>query len=297
MLDDNTKFPDYITYPRTFDKYKWYRPLLTIIIAAILFNVFQLLVALIFSRIYGGSVVNGVLAGGYETLDTSDVSIYISYLSIFVFIPAIYIANRLVGKRPFSSYGSSRGGWNWNIYLKCLIVPLIIYMVFNVMSLVFNHKTPGHSQVSAIAMIIALILIPAQCIAEEYVFRGILMQSFGAWFKIPILAIIIQAILFALGHSYNALGVVSIGISGILYGLLAWRSCGLEAGAAIHSINNLMSFFMVSLGFSSISSNISTMDFVVDLAISLISVAAVYYIGNKKEWFNEKTGEKKLFQI
>ncbi len=295
MIENNTKFSDYITYPRTFDKYKWYRPLLTIIIAAILYFVFQILIAMIFSVIYGGSVVNSVLSGGYETLDTSDASIYISYLSIFVFVPAIYIANRLVGKRPFSSIGSSRGGWNWNIYLKCLSIPLIIYVVFNGISLAFGHESPGHSNVSVIAMIIALVLIPAQCIAEEYVFRGVLMQSVGAWFNIPILAIIIQAILFAIGHSYNTIGVVSIGISGLLYGWLAWRTCGIEAGAAIHSINNLMSFFMVSLGLSSISSNISTMDFVVDFFISLISVAALYYIGTKKEWFNEKTGENKLF--
>ncbi|WP_461463512.1 lysostaphin resistance A-like protein [Methanobrevibacter sp.] len=295
MIDNNTKFPDYITYPRTFDKYKWYRPLLTIIIAAILYFVFQCLIASIFSVIYGGSVVDSVLSGGYETLDTSDASIYISYLSIFVFIPAIYIANRLVGKRPFSSIASSRGGWNWNIYLKCLSIPLIIYLVFNVISLVFDHETPGHTNVSVIAMIIALVLIPAQCIAEEYVFRGVLMQSFGAWFNIPILAIIIQAIFFAIGHSYNTIGVVGIGISGILYGWLAWRTCGIEAGAAIHSINNLMSFFIVGLGLSSISSNVSTMDFVVDFLISLISVVALYYIGTKKEWFNEKTGENKLF--
>ena len=136
-----------------------------------------------------------------------------------------------------------------------------------------------------------MILIPAQCIAEEYVFRGILMQTFGSWFKIPVLAIIIQAILFAIGHSYNSIGVISVGISGILYGFLAWRTNGLEASSAIHSINNLMSFYIVALGLSSISSSLSVWDFVADIFITVVSVALVYYIGNKKGWFDEKTDD------
>ena len=138
-------------------------------------------------------------------------------------------------------------------------------------------------------MVLSLILIPLQCIAEEYVFRGALMQALGSWFKIPILAIVIQAIIFALLHSYDALGVISIAISGVVYGLLAWRTNGIEAGAAIHSINNLMGFYIVALGLGSISSKVSITEFIIDVALTLISAAALYYIGNKKGWFSEKT--------
>ena len=63
----------------------------------------------------------------------------------------------------------------------------------------------------------------------------------------------------------------------------------MEAASAIHSINNLMAFYIVALGLSSISSTLSFMDLVVDVLITSISAIAVYYIGNKKGWFDEET--------
>ena len=295
MSENENKFQDYVTFPRTFEKYKWYKPLITIVFVMILFIVFQVILALVFKTIYGDAVLNSIMDGGYETLNTTDASVYFSYLSIAVFIPIIYIASRIFRDRPFSSYASSRGGWNWKIYFKCLLIPLITYLVFNIISLLMGKETGSNSQVSVIALVLSLILIPFQCIAEEYVFRGLLMQSFGSWFKIPILAIIIQALIFAAVHPYNSLGVIAIGFSGIVYGLLAWRTNGLEAGAAIHSINNLMAFYTVALGLTSISSSLSFWDFFTDILLTLVTAIVLYYIGNKKGWFDEKTPEGKLF--
>ena len=141
------------------------------------------------------------------------------------------------------------------------------------------------------AMILSLILIPAQCIAEEHMFRGLLMQTLGSWFNIPVLAIIIQAVIFAVVHSYNNIGVISVFVSGLVYGWLSWRTNGLEAVSAMHSINNLMAFYVVALGISSISSNVSYWNLAIILIIDLISAVAVYYIGDKKGWFDEKTPE------
>lgn len=288
MSENN--FSDFVTFPRTFEKYKWYKPLISLVLVLIVYFVFQIILLVVFNFIYGESVINGILFGGYETLNTSDASVYFSYISIAVFIPAIYIASKIVRDRPFSSYASSRGGWNWKLYFKCLLIPLAVYIIVNVISIPFdNNPKTSTSQVSLITMVLSLILIPLQCIAEEYVFRGALMQALGSWFKIPILAIVIQAIIFALLHSYDALGVISIAISGVVYGLLAWRTNGIEAGAAIHSINNLMGFYIVALGLGSISSKVSLTEFIVDVALTLISAAALYYIGNKKGWFSEKT--------
>ncbi len=292
MTDNENKFPDYVTFPRTFEKYKWYKPLITLVLVVILYLVFELILTWIFQAVYGANVLRGIAGGGYETLNTSDVSVYYSYLSMVVFLPAIYIASKIVRDRPFSSYSSSRGGWNWKIYFKCLSIPLAIYLIFMLVSVLTGNESGSKTQVSLMAMVISLILISAQCIAEEHLFRGLLMQTFGGWLNIPVLAIIIQAIIFAIVHSYNSIGVISVGISGILYGWLSWRTSGLEASSAIHSINNLMAFFAVALGVSSISSTLSYTDFAVDIIINLVSVFAVYYIGVKKGWFDEKTPDK-----
>ena len=294
MSDNENKFPDYVTFPRTFEKYKWYKPLITIVLVAVLYFAFLNILNFVFSAIYGADTVNGILNGGYETLNTSDASVYFSYLSIAIFIPILYIASKVVRDRPFSSYSSSRGGWNWKIYLKCLVIPFAIYLAFNVISIFLGNESGGSSQVSLMAMILSLILIPAQCIAEEHMFRGLLMQTLGSWFKIPVLAIIIQAVIFAVVHSYNNIGVISVFVSGLVYGWLSWRTNGLEAVSAMHSINNLMAFYVVALGISSISSNVSYWNLAIIVIIDLISAIAVYYIGDKKGWFDEETPENKL---
>ena len=295
MSENENKFPDYVTFPRTFEKYKWYKPLITLVFVIILYFIFQVILVLVFKAIYGNTILNMIINGGYETLNTSDASVYFSYLSIAILLPIIYIASKIIRDRPFSSYASSRGGWNWKIYFKCLLIPLALYLVFEVISILMGRESGSNSQVSVIALILSSILIPIQCIAEEYAFRGLLMQIFGSWFKIPILAIIIQALIFAIVHPYNFLGVITISVSGIIYGLLAWRTNGLEAGAAVHSINNLMAFYIVALGLGSISSTLSFWDFLTDILHTLITVIVLYYIGNKKGWFDEKTPESKLF--
>lgn len=294
MNENENKFPDYVTFPRTFEKYKWYKPLIILVLVAILYFVFQIILAVLFNTIYGGNVIGGIVYGGYETLNTSDASVYFSYLSIAMLIPAMYIASKIVRDRPFSSYASSRGGWNWKIYFKCLLIPFVIYVIYLAISFLMGNESGGSAHVSVIALVLSLVIIPFQSIAEEYMFRGFLMQTFGSWFKIPIVAIIIQAILFAMGHSYNYLGVISVGVSGFIYGFLAWRTNGLEASSAIHSINNLMSLYVVALGLSSISSSMAIWEVIISILITLISAMAVYYVGNEKGWFNEKTSESKL---
>ena len=294
MTDNDNKFHDYITFPRTFKNYKWYKPLIIIVIAVVLFSIFQIVMTVLFKGIYGEAVFTQVIGGGYETLNTSDVSVYYSYLSLAIFIPILYIASKIVRDRPFSSYSSSRGGWNWKIYFKCLLIPLTLYIVFLLISSLMGNEKGGNSQVSLMAMVISLILIPVQCIAEEHVFRGFLMQTLGSWLKNPLLAIIIQAIIFAAVHSYNYLGVISVGITGIMFGWLSWRTNGLEAASAIHSINNMVSFYTVALGFASISSTLSYIDFITDILLTSISVIAVYYIGSKRRWFDEETPKIKI---
>lgn len=101
-----------------------------LVIGAVLYFVFMFVLEEIFIAGYGVDVVNGVINGWYESLNTSDASVYFSYLSIAIFIPIIYIGSKIVRDRPFSSYSSSCGGWNWKLYLKCLSIAFGIYLAF-----------------------------------------------------------------------------------------------------------------------------------------------------------------------
>ena len=79
MSENN--FSDFVTFPRTFEKYKWYKPLISLVLVLIVYFVFQIILLVVFNFIYGESVINGILFGGYETLNTSDASVYFSYMA------------------------------------------------------------------------------------------------------------------------------------------------------------------------------------------------------------------------
>ena len=218
MSENDNKFPDYITFPRTFEKYKWYKPLLVFAIGAIIYLILQTLVIAIFAVVYGFDVISPLISGGYESLN-SELGSYISYLSIAIFIPSIYIASRIVRDRPFSSYSSSRGGWNWKLYLKCLTIPLATLIIIQIVYAMIMGRQ-GPNTLTLTFFIICLIIIPLQCIGEEYLMRGLIMQTIGSWFKIPVLALIVQAAIFASMHPYSILGVIGVFIDGLILGFL-----------------------------------------------------------------------------
>ena len=125
-----------------------------------------------------------IATGGYEVLNTEVGQIFTD-LGVIVTIPALYFATKIVKDRPFSSYASSRGGWNFKLYFKALLIPFILFIIIEAIDVVIRGSI-GTNHFTIPFFILCLILVPLQCIAEEYIFRGLFMQTFGSWFKIPI---------------------------------------------------------------------------------------------------------------
>ena len=276
---------EFITFPKTFEKYKWYKPILVFIIGVITYLILSLLLSLIFEVAYGEHFTNFILNGGYEVMN-SEIGQIFSDLSVIIMLPSLYIAVKIVKDRPFSSYASSRGGWNYKLYFKSLLIPFIIMIIFEGISVAFNGaEGTGHFSIGF--FIACLILVPLQCIAEEYVFRGLIMQTFGSWLNIPVLAVILQSIVFGIMHGYNSLGNISIVISGLLMGILAWKSNGIEVSSAMHTANNITLALFVMFGLSVTSSTIELTDTVLGIALDVIIFAAMYYVGMKTNWFGE----------
>ncbi|MEE1133455.1 MAG: hypothetical protein UHW60_01660, partial [Methanobrevibacter sp.] len=102
---------EYITFPKTFEKYRWYKPILVFIIGAIIFLILNLLLIAVFYAICGENIMVQLLQGGYEVMNSEIGEIY-SHLGVVIMLPSLYLASKIVKDRPFSSYSSSRGGWN-----------------------------------------------------------------------------------------------------------------------------------------------------------------------------------------
>ena len=252
---------EYITFPKTFEKYRWYKPILVFIIGAIIFLILNLLLIAVFYAICGENIMVQLLHGGYEVMNSEIGEIY-SHLGVVIMLPSLYLANKIVKDRPFSSYSSSRGGWNTQLYLKAFIIPFILFLVVGIIESVILGNG-GNYHFTILFFIILLIVVPLQCIAEEYVFRGLLMQTLGSWFNIPLLAIILQAIIFGFTHGYNGIGNIGIIISGLVMGFLAWKAHGLEVSSAFHTANNLSFSLLVMFGIQSSTSTIQMADLII----------------------------------
>lgn len=281
-----TNIKDYITIGREFENYKWYKPLVTIILSAVIFFILTFVLGAIFQLAFGD--ISAGLSDSYESLNTLGPASLFSYMILVITIPAIYLASMIVKDRPFSSYASSLGGWRWKLYFKCMAVPLVIYVLFNIASSLTDGSAINIQQISPLMFIAFAITIPLQCIAEEYLFRGLIMQSFGSWFNIPILAIIIQALAFGATHSYNSIGVVTIILGGVVYGLLAWKTNGIEASSALHTINNLTVFITIYLGLARTSTNVDIWAALFAFAIDLVCLGLTYYVGTRYNWFESE---------
>ena len=282
---NDKEFSDFITLPRTFEKYRWYKPIIVFIIGFILMVIFQLVMDEIFINLYGLSFVDNLVNGGYEVLNNALAELY-SDLGVIVMIPALYIASKIVRDRPFSSYISTSGRWNFKLYLKALAIPLVLFIIFNAISAAITGPE-GTFQLSFSYLIVILIFLPLQCIAEELVFRGLIMQTFGAWFKIPIVAVILQSIIFALSHGYNTFGLFEIFVSGLIFGFFAWKTNGLEVSSALHTANNLSISLFVMLGIITPTSSPQLWETVASIVFLILLAIIMHYIGNRWDWFGE----------
>lgn len=282
---NDQEFSNFITLPRTFEKYRWYKPILVFIIGLILMIIFQLVMDEIFINLYGLSFVDNIVNGGYEVLNNALAELY-SDLGVIVMIPALYIASKIVRDRPFSSYISKSGRWNFKLYLKALVIPLVLFIIFNAISAAITGPE-GTFQLSFSYLIVILIFLPLQCIAEELVFRGLIMQTFGAWFKIPIVAVILQSIIFALSHGYNTFGLFEIFVSGLIFGFFAWKTNGLEVSSALHTANNLSISLFVMLGIMTPTSSPQLWETVASIVFLILLAIIMHYIGNRMDWFGE----------
>ena len=285
-MSNNEKISDYITSPRTFEKYAWYKPIIVFILATIIMFILAVLMTLAASQVFGVDFIKFVLGKGIEGLNSA-IPIIFTDLLIFMFVPGLYLASKIVKDRPFSSYASSRGGWNFKLYLKALIIPVILYLFYQGIEIAVTGANGGTSQVSILFLIVLFITVPLQSIAEEFMFRGVLLQTLGSWFKIPVLAIVIQAIIFAMAHGYNSFGFFETLVMGLICGFFAWKTNGIEVSSAIHTANNFCVGFFVMLGLHTSTSTPQISTVLPVIVFEILLCVLLYYVGKKTSWFGE----------
>lgn len=202
----------------------------------------------------------------------------VSLVSLVVLLPGILLAVKVARIGPAGILSSVRFRVRWAWTAWCLLPTLVIAAImFAVQTGLFwrggmitldggfrwNHAAIGQSTVSAdtltLTIVLVLLLVPFQGAAEEYIFRGFLMQTIGSW--IPwrvvgtIVAVAVSTVVFALLHipnGYNVWGILDVGSFGLVAAVIVLRTGGLEATVLQHAFNNILIFVLQAPGWSRI---------------------------------------------
>ena len=169
-------------------------------------------------------------------------------------IPPLLLASRIIEGRGVGLLSSVTGRLRVGWLGKSLLLALAVFVVYFAVSLGVSAATgsdiaPDFSHPNLwLLVLLVLLLIPFQAAAEEYVFRGYLMQLVGGWLRHPAFAILLPVPLFILGHGYDVWGAASVGLFAIVAAWLTWRTGGLEAAISLHIVNNVLIFLFGSVG-------------------------------------------------
>ena len=247
----------------------WWRPLVGVLaLAALLLGVVPLLLQVPFAIGYAaaGRPVNDSMQ---RLLDLEDPTpLGLAYLNrvLAAAIPATWLVNRVVhGLRPgWLASVLPRIRWRW------LGTCLGLAVVSLVATLVVSSALPSSSsdpQVSGSIndftsttrdfLVVVLLLTPLQAAGEEYAFRGYLTQAFGGLLRSRWAAVIGPAVLFALAHGAQSAPVFFDRFAfGLVAGFLVIATGGLEAGIAMHVLNNWLAFGL-ALAFGDMASTLN----------------------------------------
>ena len=172
-------------------------------------------------------------------------------LTLSTMIPMSWLINRVMhGLLPrwLASVGPRL---RWRFLVACMGVAVVALFA----TLLVSAITPGQSDgVSGHAnawtsttrdyLLVLLFLTPFQAAGEEYLFRGYLTQAFGGLFHRAWVAIVLPAFLFGLAHGLGQSIPVFFDrfAFGLVAGALVVLTGGLEAGIAMHVLNNWLAF-------------------------------------------------------
>ena len=295
---------EYTTFPRVFVTYAWFKPLLVALLTAVFFLIISGITLLIGLLWLGDPALMGEAMRNSSPYFYSGPGLLVAVGGVAGLLPALALAERIVRSRPFSSYSSSRGGWNWVAFVKCFGLAAVMFGA-EVVAMVFGMHDAGADGINKFTIagaVLCVVVVPLQAVAEEYIYRGLLMQTIGSWTKLPALAAVLSALVFGISHSsYDVLGITAVGIQGLGFAFLAWYSRGLEASSAAHAANNLSVFIFSGLGLGSGGSGgIETV--LISSGVMLLYCACIVLLDRKFNWFtsqgdgvtafNEKYGPK-----
>lgn len=181
---------------------------------------------------------------------STPVMILIGNLSVGSLGLVTFLLMRYVGKAPIRACLSVGRSFSWRLLVRftaVLALPMLSAAIV-LEALAGSAGIPATiSQTTILTLVIVLLTAPLQAAGEEIVFRSGIGPAVGSWFRAPrtamVFGLLASSVLFGLVHLpmdpdpwlafyYPWLGLV-LGLSAVI-------SRGIEAPIALHAVNNLV---------------------------------------------------------
>lgn len=293
--------------------YRWWRPLVALVLTGFFFLVVSIIVAVpVFIVLFATNAIDFLSPTAQQDLTSlllPDMArpwtLLFGLGSIILVLPLIPVALRIAGIRPAGPRVNIlhsiafRLRWRW---LGVALIPAAgVWIVTTVAQLGLGFATgeqlePFSTPVDTylLSMLIVVVLVPVQAATEEYLYRGVALQSIGSWLRWAPLPILASALMFGFSHAYDAWGIVQVTVMGIGFAIATIRTGGLEAAIALHAVNNIGVFAITGTGMfgetgmtEETGGPVAVVAQVVTVGLWLLAV----------EWFARRNGVERISRI
>lgn len=235
--------------------YRWWQSALGLAVAAAAFLVLLVLVQAT-TALLDVARTGGPVSDSFDRLATEFDPLFLAglNLSLAVMMPAAALAVLLVHRRRIGWLSSVAGRMRWRYLARVMWLAVVVAVGFTLATALVpvNGDTVESPPTVAFGTwlglaVVVLLTTPLQAAAEEYMFRGYVLQALSAWLRAPWLPMMVTSLGFAFAHGSQNLPLF---LDRFAFGLIAcWlviRTGGLEAAIAMHVVNNVLIFLLAA---------------------------------------------------
>ncbi|QKW34336.1 CPBP family intramembrane metalloprotease [Actinomadura sp. NAK00032] len=252
--------------------HQWWRPLagsIAILLVGMAGMLGLVIAGMVVKAVATGEVTEPTADGTDSIFGNTTADVVYNLAALALFLPVVFGAAWLIQRRRPGTLSSVAGRLRWRWMLLCcglaIAFCVVSYGTSIVAGIALDDQSGGDEHWVGwgeflLPAVLIVLLVPFQAAAEEYVFRGWLLQAVGACtlenargpvgrafsavFRTPWPGIVLGSALFTAGHGYTSWGIADIFLFGAIAGWMTVRTGGLEAGIALHVFNNLMAFLL-----------------------------------------------------
>ena len=195
----------------------------------------------------------------------SNLNLFLMLLGFFGMFLGVILCNKFINKNSFLSLTTSRS----KIDFKRVFFSFSVWGTFSFIMIIIgyfmfpeNYEINFNLKPFLILALIVVILLPIQTSAEEYLFRGYIMQNVGLITKNRWFPLIFSSVAFGLLHGANPeiekfgniVFIFYIG-SGLFAGIMTIMDDGMELALGWHAANNMVAALMVTADWTALQTH------------------------------------------